>query len=359
MIRASRIGWTFLKRVALAFCLPILFGGCKDEHQPEKTALWDGSPPFSRHVDAELWDTVWAIGGGTEDTTLLRPRLVTPHGAGVYFFDDGRTQVISLDPGGRRRWSVGGSGGGPTEFRIVRDLKVDSLGRVVVLDPGNQRISVIDSSGHFVRRVPMTAVGWAEQVLPLGDSRYVLATNDSMHPFAVLDSTGAVVERTSIPWKPFASLDPLARQGVIAQGGGNLWIYAFTMGDGWFVFDGTTAQGQPGRYVEHTDFPAVVQTRNGNSVTTQMEKYVPCSACSVSVDDSVFYVHFGGYSPAQKRLVDRYAISDRRYLGSYRLPAPANAVTVFGGRAYVLQSDTTTQLFALTPRASAPIPPRR
>jgi hypothetical protein len=342
----------FLCRLALSLCLTVL-AACKGEHTPAKPELWDGSPPFSRRVDIDAWDTAWAIGGGTEDTTLLRPRLVTPHSAGVYLFDDGRTQVISLDLGGKRRWSVGGSGGGPTEFRMVRDIKVDVLGRAVVLDPANQRIAVIDSAGHFVRRVPITAVGWAEQVLPLGDSRYVLATTDSMRPFAVLDSTGAVVERVSIPWKPFASLDPLARQGMISQAGGGRWIYAFTMGDGWFVFDGTKPQGQPGRYVEHTGFPAVVQTRRGNSVTTQMEKDVPCSACTISADDSVFYVHFGGFTPEQKRLVDRYAISDRRYLGTYRLPTPASAVTVFGGRAYVLQSDTTTQLLAFTPRKAS------
>lgn len=229
---------------------------------------------------------------------------------------------------------------------------MDGLGRAVVLDPGNQRIAVVDSSGHFVRRVPITAVGWAEQVLPLGDSRYVLATTDSMRPFAVLDSAGVVVERFGIPWEAFASLDPLARQGAIAQVGGDRWIYGFVMGDGWFVFDGTKPQDRPGRYVEHTDFPGVTQTRSGNSVTTRMEKFVPCSACSLSGSDSVLYVHFGGYTSEQKRLVDRYAIADRRYLGSYRLPVAASAVVMFGGRAYVLQSDTTTQLLALTPRPS-------
>jgi hypothetical protein len=357
MTQLPRSRWTSPGRLAAAVCL-LVSVACKGEHQPDKPELWDGSAPFSRRVDADAWDTAWAIGGGTEDTTLLRPRLVTPHSRGVYLFDDGREQVISLDLSGTRRWAVGGSGGGPNEFRMVRDIKVDQLGRAVVLDPGNQRIAVIDSAGHFVRRVPITAVGWAEQVLPLGDSRYLLATTDSMRPFVVLDSTGAVLDRVAIPWKPFASLDPLARQGVISPAGGDRWIYAFTMGDGWFVFNGTTPQGQPGRYVEHTDFPAVVQTRHGNSVTTQMEKYVPCSACTVSGADSVFYVHFGGYSPEQKRLIDRYAVSDRRYLGSYRLPAPASAVTVFGGRAYVLQSDTTTRLPALTPRITASGAPR-
>jgi hypothetical protein len=349
MIRVPRSRWISLGRLAVCLgCSGV--AACDGEHKAGPPELWDGNPPFSRRIDADAWDTAWAIGGGTEDTTLLRPRLVTPHAAGVYLFDDGRSQVISLDPSGNRRWAVGASGGGPNEFRMVRDLKVDALGRAVVLDPANQRIAVIDPAGHFVRRVPITSVGWAEQVLPLGDSRYVLATSDSMRPFAVLDSTGAVVERVSVPWKPFASLDPLARQGVMSDAGGGRWIYAFTMGDGWFVFDGTKPQDRPGRYVEHTDFPAVVQTRSGNSVTTQMAKYVPCSACTVSGADSVFYVHFGGYSPEQKRLIDRYAVSDRRYLGSYRLPAPASAVTVFGNRAYVLQSDTTTRLLALTPR---------
>jgi hypothetical protein len=351
MIELPRARWISLSRLGASLCL-IWTAACKGEHRPDIPELWDGSPPFSRRVDADAWDTAWAIGGGTEDTTLLRPRLVTPHGAGVYLFDDGREQVISLDPNGNRRWGVGGTGGGPTEFRMVRDIKVDDLGRAVVLDPGNQRIAVIDPAGRFVRRVPITAIGWAEQVLPLGDSRYVLATSDSMRPFVVLDSTGGVVERFGIPWKPFASLDPLARQGTISQAGGGRWIYGFTLGDGWFVFDGTRPQERPGRYVEHTDFPAVVQTRHGNTVTTQMEKYVPCSACTLSGADSVFYVHFGGHTPEQKRLVDRYAISNRRYLGSYRLPTAASAVMVFGGRAYVLQSDTATRLLALTPRIS-------
>lgn len=354
MIDLCRTRRISLARFAATLGL-IVAAACTGERGSEGPQLWNGNPPYSRHIDADAWDTAWAVGGGAEDTTLLRPRLVTPHDAGVYLYDDGREQLVSLDPGGNRRWGVGGVGGGPTEFRMVRDLKVDDRGRAVILDPGNQRIAVIDSAGHFVRRVPITAVGWAEQVLPLGDSRYVLATTDSMRPFALLDSAGSVVERFGVPWESFASLDPLARQGTIVQAGGDRWIYGFVMGDGWFVFDSTKPQDRPGRYVEHTDFPTVIQTRNGNSVTTRMEKFVPCSGCSLSGDDSVLYVHFGGYTPAQKRLVDRYAIADRRYLGSYRLPAAASAVVMFDGRAYVLQSDTTTQLLALTPRTPAQV----
>ena len=352
MIDLLRARWIALVRLTVTLG-SIAAAACTGERSSERPQLWNGNPPYSRHIDADAWDTVWAIGGGAEDTTLLRPRLVTPHGAGVYLYDDGREQLISLDPGGNRRWGVGGAGGGPTEFRMVRDLKVDDLGRALVLDPGNQRIAVVDSAGHFVRRVSISAIGWAEQVLPLGDSRYVLATTDSMRPFAVLDSAGGVVERFGVPWASFASLDPLARQGTIVQAGGDRWIYGFVMGDGWFVFDATKSQDRPGRYVEHTDFPAVIQTRRGNSVTTRMDKFVPCSACSLSGDDSVLYVHFGGYTREQKRLVDLYAIADRRYLGSYRLPVAASAVVMFGGRAYVLQSDTTTQLLALTPRTPA------
>jgi hypothetical protein len=333
--------------------LTLLCSACGGEEAKESSETPNvGETRERRFVEAGL-EPLWSVGGGEGDTTLLRPRLMVPAPAGgLYVWDDGHGAVLAFDSAGALAWTAGRKGGGPDEFRRVRDMETDDAGNLWVLDPGNSRLSVLSPDGRFLRRVPLAAVGHAEQVAPLSGARAVLLTMDEGEaPFVVVDSAGNAGERFGVGWDGFARLHPLVRQGYTAASGSDRWVYAFTLGDGWFSFDGMARAGTQGRYVEHVAFPRVREVRSGNSVSTELEGYAPCSACSTSLFDGFLFVHFGGFSEQGKRLVDLYEVASGEYRGSLLLPEAVAKVTAGHGRIFTLQQDSAT---VITARRYAP-----
>jgi hypothetical protein len=330
---------------ALAVCL--LLAACGREAGAEHT-LWE-SGLGSRQFALTEWDTLWSR-GGEADSVLLNPFLLSADGELLYVYDAGRDRVVSFDArDGSLRWTFGRQGAGPDEFRGVRDLKVDGRGGVYVLDARNNRIVHLSDGGTVLRRIPLDAVGHAEQMAPIGGGRVALLTMSPESPFVILDSMGGVEERFSLPWDGFTRLDQLARQGYIASRG-ERWAFGFSIGNGWFAFRGEEPEGEVGRYVEHTEFPGVTTTAVGEVQTTTLEDYNACSACSMAMSDSVLYVHFGGYTDHRRRIVDRYRLRDAAYLGSLRLPHEATVVEVGGERVFALYEDPYPGIVALRAR---------
>ena len=46
---------------------------------------------------------------------------------------------------------MGSDGDGPNQYRRPHDIEVDGKGRVIVVDPGNNRIQILDAGLRFVR----------------------------------------------------------------------------------------------------------------------------------------------------------------------------------------------------------------
>jgi hypothetical protein len=221
---------------------------------------------------------------------------------------------------------------------------------VLVLDPRNNRVVHLDSAGHATARIPLDAVGHAEQMAPLRNGNIVLLTMSPESAFAVLDPAGRVERRFSLPWRGFAALDPLVRQGFMAARDGQ-WVFGFSVGDGWYAYTGTSPARFSGRYVEHTDFPRMETSADGSTTVAQLQGYNACSGCSLSVSGPLLWVHFGGYGESPRRTLDRYEMSTGRYLDSYRLPTQAKAVEVDGDRVYAIVEDPYPVLLALKPHA--------
>lgn len=337
--RSSRV-------LAALLLMTVTTVGCDARRSGTDAAVSASSETPRREVVAEAWDTLWAVGGSASDTLLLNPYLVAASDSGVYLFDGGNHSVLALGGEGDVRWRFGREGSGPDEFRGARDLKTGSDGGVLVLDPRNGRIIRLDAAGGVRARIPLGGVGHAEQLAVLDSGRIVLLTMDPSRAFAIVDTIGTVRERFSLPWAGFAALDQIARQGLIVPSGGGGWIFGFSMGDGWFTFNGSKPVGSA-RYVEHTDFPEVKTTSAG---ATQMAEYNACSACSASVSDSTLYVHFGGYGPHPESVIDLYHVNGRRYVGSFILPVKATAIATAGDRIYALRDDPYPMLLALRPR---------
>lgn len=325
--------------------------GCRRGSEPE-VVLWTGKehPPIERQFHAERWDTLWAVGGSVQDTTLLNPYRIQAGPTGIYVFDIAPQRILALDAEGKRRWSFGRKGAGPDEFRNVRDMKLTGTGELFILDPQNNRIAVLDPAGRVSRRIPLTKAGHAEQMAPLGGERVALVTMQQDRPLKVIDHAGAVVEEPSFAWPGFTSLHPIARQGLMAvDADGARWVFGFMLGDGWFPFRGTRPAGYVGRYVDHRPFPPIEEENGKSSRSVGLAQYTPCTGCDVQIADSSVYFLSGGSDRTERAVVDRFSWSDGRYLSSYRLPGRSEKVAIHDGTFYVVVSEPYPAVLALRP----------
>ncbi|MGH8434584.1 MAG: 6-bladed beta-propeller, partial [Pseudomonas sp.] len=85
--------------------------------------------------------------------------------SGTIAIIDGPTQELRLfDKNGQHIRTLGRRGSGPAEFQFAHGLVWDHLGRLWVVDPGNSRYTVFDSSGALVfdrrRNVPGVVYPW-------------------------------------------------------------------------------------------------------------------------------------------------------------------------------------------------------
>jgi hypothetical protein len=336
-----------MRRLTTAAAIVLLATACAPDQRES-----GGGAPRDRQLSVTAWDTVWAIGGSNQDSLLLNPFLVAADGSTVYVFEGGASRLLAFDArAGLLRWAAGRSGGGPLEFRRVRDLKIGADGSPVLLDIGNQRITRLSAESALRDEIALLSIGYAEQMALLADGKFVLLTDHPDSAFAVVDESGKLVERFALPWKRFAELHPLVRQGSIASSrDGQSWAFAFSLGDGWMPFRSVRATGDLKPYVEASEFPQVVQKTEGNSVTTELASYAPCSACSAAMDGSDLYIHFGGLTQHRRRVLDRYDRERGEYRESYLLPVEAIAVAVADGVVYALIEEPYPTLLALRPR---------
>lgn len=67
-------------------------------------------------------------------------------------------------------------------FRLPSDIKIDSMGRIYIVDYGNNRIQVFDKSRHFIRTIGMKGKGPSDLLNP---KRVAFTSNNNI---AVLDT---------------------------------------------------------------------------------------------------------------------------------------------------------------------------
>jgi hypothetical protein len=332
-----------------AACL-VLLAACGEDGGAVQ--LWDAptGPILERRFTVERWDTAWVAGGGDADSTLLHPYGIQAGAGGVYVFDVGAQRLVSLRPDGRVRWTYGREGAGPDEFRNLRDMKLGADGLIYLLDPRNNRVTLLDSTARVRRRIPLHSVGHAEQLAPFADGRILLATMRQDTPFVLLGPDGGRSGSVELPWKGFQRVHPMARQGLTAiTPDGRSWVYAFMLGDGWFPFDGPRPARYVGRYADHRPFPDVVEEKVGGGMSVRFKEYVPCTGCDIVLSDSSAYVLAGGSERSERRVVDRYRWADGSYVESYRLPGPARRMALFNGTLYLVVDEPVPAVVALRP----------
>lgn len=309
--------------------------------------LWEesGRDPERTMIPVE-WNLAWRH-GGVEDTLLLRPLKLQGHDEGLYVLDLQAQRLLAFDREGGLEWTYGSPGEGPDEFQGVRDVRLGGGGdRVYLHDPEQGRITIVDDRGRSVRMISTRDVGHSQTLVPVGDSLFVLVTGAPEDPVVVLDLDGRVVRRMSLPWEGFADLPRLSRQGGAATDG-DQWVYGFLLGNGFFGFEGLEPLPYTGRYVRHTEFPTVTVQRSGLRTRRVLAERPVCSGCSITLNDGVLYVLFGGGGSEHARIIDLYRWRDGEYLGSYEIPVSARVIHAYADRLYVMADVPYPEINAL------------
>jgi hypothetical protein len=329
----------------------LALSACSSDTSPELWPEREG-PAYTRRFSVEQWDTLWMAGSSAPgDTTLLLPYPIQATPKAVYVFDAGGQRLLAFDPGGRLLWSMGRKGGGPGEFRNVRDLKLTRTGTLLLLDPENNRITEVDTAGGVRAEIPLTLAGHAEQMTPLADGRILLVASRKDVALLAIDRTGRVLDTLNFAWKDFTALPTLARQGLTAVApDGRSWVYGFMLGDGWFPFDGARPERYIGRYVDHRSFPRVEERAVSGGTVRRLAGYSPCTGCDVFLADSSLYVLAGGSNASRRAVIDRFRWRDGGYAESMRIPVAARKMAVVGDVFYLVVNEPYPAVLALRPR---------
>lgn len=106
---------------------------------------------------ASTADTVRAVVVARVDGTGARPTgfefleaLALDSAGRLYTLDKGAHALDAFDASGRHRWTRGRKGKGPGEFEAAVGLAWAPSGALWVIDPENQRATVVDGSGGIV-----------------------------------------------------------------------------------------------------------------------------------------------------------------------------------------------------------------
>ncbi len=314
----------------------------------QPTALFAPTDNSERvHSDVD-YDTLWAI-AGPDDTLLAMPSTLRPYGTqGVVYLDLHYGTVNLLGNDGAFQWAYGRRGEGPGELLNVRTFDVrESDGRIVLVDSGNQRILTLDPGGELVDEVPFPISGVVQSASMLSDGNMALWASGA--PYWQVWNGSDKRPATGLP-DAVQSLSSLQNQGRTAAWKDDNWVFGLGVGNGWFVFQDTTAIGvYP--YAEHTNGPEIRYERQGMTRVTYMVERPASSARSLSVRGDTLYLLFGGNSPYSGRMMDKHDLNTGEYLGTDMLPHYANrAIVGTDGTVFTItNSGLFPSIVALTP----------
>lgn len=319
-------------------------------HERPSTGIGVANHLQARRIIDIAFDTVFATAFSQQDTVLLDPGFMEVDRTGVLVYDGPRGTLIKLGPSGQLAWTLGRTGGGPAEFRGVRDIERVGDGTIAVLDPGLARITILTPDGRVKRMVDISRAGHAEQLVPLPGDRFLLGRLSSDAPFTVIDSSGVVVDSVQAPWAGFASLNPMASQYYLsASPGSGRWVAGLALGSVFWIMDGLAARVPSASYIEWIDAPEPTVSKRGEEIVTRVPN-AP-TAVDLVLSDSALFILFRGESEFAGRVVDVYDPNTGRYRHSFLLPASSTELAYDHGTFYIMTWKPTANIIGLHPKS--------
>lgn len=289
-----------------------------------------------------MWDTVFVVGGTSEDTLLLRPRLLAARANRLYAYDYSDAQIKAFDSSGVLLWRFGGKGSGPAEFRNAMDLLVSSDGNVWVLDSGTDRISIISHDGDLLRTVPLGSPRTA-RVVPEDSGTFLALAFGSSDFWTVRDDSGIVKDSYVFPAAEWVTANPAFRQVITGTSkSGDTWGVAFLFGDLFAIYDRRQLRCM-GRLIEGTPLPSPGARRERGSRP-------PIWAIAIAVSDSAVYALANDGTSPEGRVLDEYRASDCTYRHSLPLPRRFSAMALGDSVLFFEHEDPAPTIVALRVR---------
>ena len=207
------------------------------------------------------WDTVFDIGGGVEDTLLLRPRLLAARGGKLAAYDYYDARVKAFDAaGGDLRWTFGRQGKGPGEFGNATDIQIGPGGDVWILDSVTARITRIAPEGELGELIPMGGRPFIRAV-PLTDATLLIPI-DTTSFWVAVDDDGQIVDRGPLPLPELEDAHFAVRTPFVAVSpSAETWAAVFAWGSPLLVYQGKALRCT-GELVEGGPFPATPSPDN-------------------------------------------------------------------------------------------------
>lgn len=294
-------------------------------------------PPTGRSFRDVQARTAWTRVGTEADTTLLAPISLIADASHVYALDVAGNRVVALSAAdGSVAWMAGRTGSGPREFRAPSAFALSPLDEVIVADPTNDRLAVLDRAGEFRGSVPLRGIGYPSSLCPLADSTIVV-TILTMEEFPVvrLARSGAVIQRFRLPWADLHDAEALAVQSdVAALPDGKGCMLALALGRGFARLEADRF-GPPHAYVEAMELPVPEWTELNGRPFQRLAKEQSAARGAFVVSDRLI-VPFGGESKDAGRIEDVYDARSGRYLYTHRLPFWSARTALAGQRSYHL-----------------------
>lgn len=310
--------------------------------------------PAVRTFDSITWSPVWARGGRQEDALLGTVRQLVPLHDLVLAADEGTLQIHGFARNtGDHRFTVGGAGGGPGEFRQLTDLLVLPDSQFAVYDRTAQRLTRYSLHGSLLGTVPIppalsgaeslcvTTTPWMAGVTRVPSAWVTLATQSAHDPTAP-DAISHATPTTHTVAMPFVDSD---RSGAASrQAGASLYGYSARFAQG-AVHSGCVMVTRFALGVAHVSMPtdatrthalllspyverlpaprfSTTTQRVGRELasTTVMDEGHTAMVHASQWHDTVAVTFLGAPSP-DKPLLDLYS-THGAYLASWAFPAP-------------------------------------
>jgi len=320
--------------------------------------------PDRRFVEV-AWDTLAYVEWPEDEADIYAVRDVVADAYGIRVTDSYGYRIAHFDWDGRLLRHMGRQGGGPGEFASLMAVDLDRYGNVWVLDTYNNRVTGFDREGASLESVPLHTLSNSPHTFAVssdGDSFFFMTTPDTIGtvvPIRLRREGGSIQEGRPIPVPDGVGAYSIVLQGAIAREHGapqrsadeDRWVFAFTMGDGWFGLTGVEPSTPRVWYPEPTPFARAVRTVSVDgprtSITTQITERRQ-GAATIVAQNGELWVLFVGETPDAWRLIDRYDLETGQYRDSFRLPR-GGAIAVWEDRVLLAANNPVPQLLVLRP----------
>jgi DNA-binding beta-propeller fold protein YncE len=185
----------------------------------------------------------WGTKGvtGSDEKTFGRPTDIAWDSQGNFYVSDGygNARVVKFDRSGKYVTAWGTAGDGPSQFRVVHSIAVDSKDRLYVSDRENNRIQIFDTSGRLLKT--WTHLGATQGIfITPGDQMWIITHRNNTENITYDTLAGQIMSIDLETGKVLGAMESPGHQITVAADGaiyiGSLTgnVFKWSPGGNWY-----------------------------------------------------------------------------------------------------------------------------